>query len=1395
MARTPLNEHCSAVILNKLPEKLGDPGKFLIPCDFLRMEECLALADLGASINLMPLSVWKKLFVPELTPTCKTLELADHSITQPIVLGFSDVIASGNPTPYYDPIVSTSFPTLTPFGDSDFLLEEVNAFLALEDDPISPEFDDSYYDPEGDILLLESFLNDDPSLPPSTQGNYLPKIRKELKVCEAKTDKSSIYEPPEVELKDLPPPLKYTFLEGDNKLIIIIAKDLSVEEKVALIKVLKSHKRAIAWKLSDIKGINPEFCTHKILMEEDYKLAVQHQRRVNPKIHDVMKKEDEKLLDAGLIYLISDSPWVSPVHCAPKKGGFTIVENDENELILTGLVTGWRVCIDYRKLNEATHKDHFPLPFMDQTLERLAGNEYYCFLDDFSGYFQIPIDPHDQEKKTFTCPYGTFAYRRMRFGYAMHRARSRDWDLPFELMCDASDFAIVYTDHSALKYLFAKKDSKARLLWWVLLLQEFTFKEVNEKFSLSDTLNCVLLRSDQYHQWFANYANYHAGNFIVKGMSSQQKNKIFKDVKHYFCDDPYLFKVCAEQVIQRYVHGIEALDVLEACHNGPTGGHHCANLIAKKVFDVCSFWPTIYKDSHELVKNYDSCQRQGKILQRDEMPQNSIQVCEIFDVWGINFMGSFPSSRGNKYILVAVDYFVKKGRMEKDMCLGSVKNPENDATLALTTTNMFQANHEDAYDSDVDEGPNAAVAFMANLSSTSAINNPVNEVHSNDNQIFDNVDYQIQEMHQEEHLDSDAETEIDDNTIPYHQYLLDTEAQNVPTEVSADTSDKNMIMSIWLTYDIVVPPSSNCFCEDLRSACDREHTKVLELEAEISKQKQLITDSEKRFAFLRTELCTTEGSCDQQALETDRIQLKDTITSLRIQLDGLNGENREYAKDEKFIGTVRFGNDEMQYSIGYGDYSWVTLYLSSYYVEGLKHNIFSVGQFCDGGLEVAFRQHSCHIRNYDMVDLLKGSRTTNLYSISLNDMMSASPVCLLTKASSTKSWLWHLELNHLNFEVIEQIGSEKSSKRLFVAMQPTEGFRYLHTKERAKIQESSCCPFDELYEGLTSVQTSSGLAPQHMTSVTNSTELKLTALQSGRSRSALVKDPEPPSVPPTKIGHTRIDTVLLPQTTLPDTSDSDVETLFDHVDSNVFDTYNAPETASEASSSNSVNIDVTPNNQLPHVQKWTQAHPLENIIGDKDRPVSTRKQLETDAMWEEFSKYEFERLDVWEYLYRAVVRSTLFTRKTGQTSSTGTIYVMILSLPIPTPKPANYLHLSHEITFKMSCWDKWGSYFLGLKVSQFPRGIFINQSKYAQEILKKFGFDSCTPIDTPMAERPNLDEDKGGKLIDPTRFRGMVGSLMDLSIPIRNITWSVVLRKDSGFELKAVARCWTMQAL
>nr|GEV44850.1 reverse transcriptase domain-containing protein [Tanacetum cinerariifolium] len=541
LTETPLNENCSTMVLKKLLEKLGDPGRFLIPCDFSKFDNCLALADLGASINLMPLSIWKKLRLPTLNDTKMVLELADRTISKPTgiaenvfvkvgkfyfpadfvvpdfiadprvplmlgrpflrmahaiinvyegeiilrhdeqsltlkcgdtpsisynnfeslnnvdlidatceeysqeVLGFSDEVSSGNPNPHYDPIVSnssqtltpfdesyackvpfvkSSSPTLTPFGESDFCSEEIEIFLNNDSIPIKIE--DSEFDIEGDILLIEKLLNEDPcQFPP-----------KDLKVAEESKEKSSVEKSPGFELKELPPYLEYAFLEDNNKWPVIISKDLSVDEKTALIK---------------------------ILLEEDYEPKVQSQRRVNPKTHDVIKKEVKKLLDAGLIYPISDSPWVSPVHCVPKKEGMTVVTNDENELVPTRLVTGWRVCIDYRKLNEATRKDHFPLPFMDQMLERLAGNEYYCFFDSFSGQ--------------------------------------------------------------------------------------------------------------------------------------------------------------------------EAIDILIAYHSGPTGGHYGANYTAKK--------------------------RQGNFLQKDEMPQNVIQVCEIFDVYGIDFMGPFPNSKGNKYILVAVDYLSK----------------------------------------------------------------------------------------------------------------------------------------------------------------------------------------------------------------------------------------------------------------------------------------------------------------------------------------------------------------------------------------------------------------------------------------------------------------------------------------------------------------------------------------------------------------------------------------------------------------------------------------------------------------------------------------------------------------------------------------------------------------
>nr|GEX54078.1 reverse transcriptase domain-containing protein [Tanacetum cinerariifolium] len=736
-----------------------------------------------------------------------TLRVNDESVTFNLnqtteeyaqeILGFSNNSSGGNPTLTFEPILSDSSLSLTPLEGSDFILEEIEAYL--KDESTSSKIDHVNCDSEGDICLIEKLLNDDPfQLPPM-----------DFKQGEVVKAKSSIEEPPELELKDLPSHLEYAYLE-----------------------------------VTDIKGIDPRFCTHKILMEEDYKPAVQSQRWVNPKIHDVIKKEVIKLFDARMIYPIFDSPWVSHIHCVPRKGGITVVENEKNELIPTR-------------------------------------------------YFQIPINLPDQEKTTFTCPYETLAYRRMSFGlcnaprtfqrcmmaifhdmiektmevfmddFSVFRDsfssclshldtmlqwcedtnlvlnwekfhfmvkegivlgykisknglevdRSKvdviaklpypttvkgvrsflghagfyrrfiqdfskiarpmtylfeketpfvfskdcidafetlkkklteapilvfpDWNLPFELMCDASDFTIgvvlgqrktnhfqpiryasktmteaqihytttkkemlaivyafekfrpylvlskriVYTDHSALKYLLSKQDAKLRMIRWVLLLQEFDIticdkkgtenlaadhlsrfenphkdvfenKDINKKFPL-ETLGKI---SSESTPWFADFANFPAGNFIVKGMSSQQKKKFFKDVKHYFWDDLYLFRICTDQIIRRCVHGQEAYDILKACHEGPTRGHHGANFTAKKVFDAGFFWLTIYKDAHDLVKSCDSCQ---------------------------HFMGPLSSSRGNMYILVAVDYLSK--------WVEAKALPTNDARVVVKLLKSFFA--------------------------------------------------------------------------------------------------------------------------------------------------------------------------------------------------------------------------------------------------------------------------------------------------------------------------------------------------------------------------------------------------------------------------------------------------------------------------------------------------------------------------------------------------------------------------------------------------------------------------------------------------------------------------------------------------------------------------------
>nr|GEU80366.1 DNA-directed DNA polymerase [Tanacetum cinerariifolium] len=465
------------------------------------------------------------LSLPELTPTRMILELADRSTTRPagiaedvfvkvgkfhflidfVVVGY--VVDPRVPSLLRGPFLRTGRALIDVYG-SDFILEEIETFLRTLDE--LSNLDDGYYDMEGDILYLEKLLNEDPSL-------NLPLVKTEdLKQFDAPMTKPLIEEPPELELKELSSCLEYAFLKGTNKLPVIISKELKNEEKSAYLKVLKSRKRAIAWKIFDIKGIDPRFCTHKVLMEDDFKPMVQHQRRVNSKINEVIKKEVIKLLNAGLIYPISDSPW-------------------------------------------------------------------------------ILIDPQDQEKTTFTCPYGTFAYRRIPFslcnapGTFQRCMMAIFYDMIEETMeVYTDDFSVfedsfssclshldkmlkrieigrakvdviaklphptsvkVYTDHSALKYLLAKQDAKPIFLWWILLLQEFDViirdkkgaenlvadhlsrlenphqdelekKEITDTFPL-ETLGMIAFRSDSSTPW----------NGYCKNHEKRAKNRAITDTR------------------------------------------------------------------------------------------------------------------------------------------------------------------------------------------------------------------------------------------------------------------------------------------------------------------------------------------------------------------------------------------------------------------------------------------------------------------------------------------------------------------------------------------------------------------------------------------------------------------------------------------------------------------------------------------------------------------------------------------------------------------------------------------------------------------------------------------------------------------------------------------------
>ncbi|XP_060190996.1 uncharacterized protein LOC132620349 [Lycium barbarum] len=932
--------HCSAIVTKALVHKKEDPGAFTIPCTIGKYKFAKALCDLGASINLMPLSIFNKLGLGTPRPTTMRLLMADRTVKRPTGILYDVLVRVDKfifPADFVilDCEVDFEVPIILgrPFlatgralvdverGDLKFRMndEEITFHICKSmkqpadmsvvsvidtiDEAMETTIEQEHI---GDMLaavIMNYEWDDEKEFEEMVNaligmGSYHfnpKKLDLDLENRATPPAKPSIIEPPTLELKPLPSHLRYEFLGLNTTLPVIISARLTDEQRERLMVILRRYKKAIGWSIADIQGIPPGICTHKIQLDEDCEPSVEHQRRLNPPMQEVVKVEIIKWLDAVVVYPISDSSWVSPVQCVPKKGGITVVANDKNELIPTRKVTGWRVCMDYRKLNKWTKKDHFPMPFMDQMLDRLAGRDYYCFLDGYSGYNQISIAPEDQEKTTFTCPYGTFAFKRMPFGLCNapatfqrcmmsifsdmveesieifmddfsvvgdsfdecllnlaqvlkrceetnlvlnwekclfmvregivlgHKISEKglevdqvkievivklpppisvkgvrsflghagfyrrfvkdfskianplckllekeskfvfddaclkafevlkerltsapiiiapDWSQPFELMCDASGFAmgavlgqkrdkifhpiyyasktlnsaqrnytvteqellaivfafekfrayllgthvIVHTDHAALRYLMTKKDAKPRLIRWVLLLQEFDFEvkdrkgcenqvadhlsrleeggrpldglEINESFPDEQ----VMAGSHDMIPWYADFANFHASDIMPGDLNFHQKKKFLSDARKFYWDEPYLFRVCADNIIRRCIPEVEMMPIIEACHSSPVGGHHSSARTAAKVLQSGFYWPTIYQDAHDFVKACDQCQRHGGISRRHELPMTPILEVELFDVWGIDFMGPFVSSYSNKYILVAVDYVSK----------------------------------------------------------------------------------------------------------------------------------------------------------------------------------------------------------------------------------------------------------------------------------------------------------------------------------------------------------------------------------------------------------------------------------------------------------------------------------------------------------------------------------------------------------------------------------------------------------------------------------------------------------------------------------------------------------------------------------------------------------------
>ncbi|GKB66874.1 reverse transcriptase domain-containing protein [Tanacetum coccineum] len=436
-----LSDESLAMIQNNVLPKLGDPGSFHIPCNFDKTFSCNALADLGASINLMPYSLYAKLSLETLKPTKMSVRLADRSFQYPVGIAENMLVEVGKFTFPADFVIlkmeeDSKVPLILgrPFlhtadavirvkqkqlnlgvgtermifnidsaikhsysnDDTCFSIDVIDEILEEDFDALLDEGSKILHSIEGTVLEEEIFSEFDKFIAMTADEIYDSKSDTEeppFEKISINTDykiKTSLEEPPtDLELKPLHDSLEYVFLEEPSFLPVIISSQILTQRKNKLLSVLKKHKEVFSWKTTDIPGICPSFCKHKIQLLDDKKPVVQKQRRLNPNMQEVVKKEIMKLLDTGIIYPIADSPWVSHIYCVPKKGGITVVTNKNDELVPTRTVTGWRVCIDYRKLNKATAKYHFPLPFMDQMcmltiVHDMIEESVEVFMDDFS---------------------------------------------------------------------------------------------------------------------------------------------------------------------------------------------------------------------------------------------------------------------------------------------------------------------------------------------------------------------------------------------------------------------------------------------------------------------------------------------------------------------------------------------------------------------------------------------------------------------------------------------------------------------------------------------------------------------------------------------------------------------------------------------------------------------------------------------------------------------------------------------------------------------------------------------------------------------------------------------------------------------------------------------------